>query len=333
MAVQKGVNLYIEELNAAGGIDGKKVEILWEDTRGEANDGVLAFSKLVENDGVVGIIGPVLTGVTRAVAEYATDENIPMITPSATAYDITTDRANVFRTCFLDPFQAVQIARYAKDEGITKVGVIYDNGTEYSKGLYEAFVQECANLGIEVVATESAAYGDVDFKSQLTNLKNAAPEAVFLPYYGAEAALMLTQSNDIGFETRFLGADGIADVVDAIGNKALLTNMTYSDHFSTQADSQKAKDFVAAFQAKYNEEPSVSFSATGYDAAVVLCDALSKAAPEFKYEDTIAAIKATDVEGVSGKITFDDHNDPIKSAFIMTFDENGNKLFVKMQNP
>ena len=333
LAVQKGVNLYIEELNAAGGIDGKKVEILWEDTRGEANDGVLAFSKLVENDGVVGIIGPVLTGVTRAVAEYATDENIPMITPSATAYDITTDRANVFRTCFLDPFQAVQIARYAKDEGITKVGVIYDNGTEYSKGLYEAFVQECANLGIEVVATESAAYGDVDFKSQLTNLKNTAPEAVFLPYYGAEAALMLTQANDIGFETRFLGADGIADVVDAIGNKALLTNMTYSDHFSTQADSQKAKDFVAAFQAKYNEEPSVSFSATGYDAAVVLCDALSKAAPEFKYEDTIAAIKATDVEGVSGKITFDDHNDPIKSAFIMTFDENGNKLFVKMQNP
>lgn len=331
LAVQKGVDLYISQLNAQGGIDGKKVEVIWEDDRGEANDGVLAFEKLVQNDGVVAIIGAVLTGVTKAVAEYAADIGIPMITASATAYDITTDRPSVFRTCFLDPFQAVQMARYTKDEGFTKVAVLYDNGNEYSKGLYDAFVAEAAALGLEMVASESAAYGDVDFKTQLTNVKNANPEVVFLPYYGAEASLILTQANEIGLNVKFLGADGISDIVDAIADKSLLTNMTYSDHFSTQADSQLAKDFVAAFKAAYNEEPSVSFSATAYDAALVLAEALKKGST--KYEDVTAAIRATDLEAVSGKITFDEHNDPIKSAFIMTFDAQGNKVFVKMQNP
>lgn len=331
LAVQKGVDLYINQLNEQGGIDGKKVEIIWEDDRGEANDGVLAFEKLVQNDGVVAIIGAVLTGVTKAVAEYAADIGIPMITASSTAYEITTDRPSVFRTCFLDPFQAVQMARYTKDEGYTKVAALYDNGNEYSKGLYEAFVAEAAELNLEMVASESAAYGDVDFKTQLTNVKNAGPEVVFLPYYGAEASLILTQAKDIGLEVKFLGADGIADIVDAIADKSLLTNMTYSDHFSTQADSQLAKDFVAAFQAVYNEEPTVSFSATGYDAALVLAEALKKGST--KHEDVAAAIRATNIEAVSGKITFDAHNDPIKSAFIMTFDDQGNKVFVKMQNP
>ncbi|NLD51918.1 MAG: ABC transporter substrate-binding protein [Clostridiales bacterium] len=330
-AVQKGVDLYIEQLNAAGGIDGKKVEVIWEDTTGDATIGLNAYNKLVENDGVTAIIGPVLTGVTKTVAEFAADIGLPMITPSATAYDITTGRPSVFRTCFLDPFQATQLARYAKDEGIAKVAILYDNGNEYSKGLYEAFVKECEVLGIEIVATESATYEDVDFKAQLTSIKNATPEAVFLPYYGAQAALILTQANEIGFATKFLGADGIADIVPAISNKALLTSITYSDHFSTQADSQMAKDFVAAYKAKYGEEPTVSFAATGYDAALVLTDAFKKGSLE--YADVTAAIKATDVEGVSGKITFNEHNDPIKSAFILTFNAEGNKVFIKMQNP
>ncbi len=331
LAVQKGVDLYISQLNAAGGVDGKKVEVIWEDDRGEANDGVNAFNKLVENDGVVAIIGAVITPVTLAVAEYAADIGIPMITASSTAYDVTTDRPSVFRTCFLDPFQAVQMARYAKDEGYTKVAALYDNGNDYSKGLFEAFKEEAAALGLEMVAEESAAGGDVDFKAQLTKVKDAAPEVVFLPYYGAEASLILTQSNEIGLDVHFLGADGISDIVDAIADKSLLTNMTYSDHFSTQADSQLAKDFVEAFKAAYNEEPTVSFSATGYDAALVLTEALKKGSTE--YDDVAAAIRATDIEAVSGKITFNEHNDPIKSAFIMTFDDQGNKVFVKMQNP
>lgn len=330
-AVKKGVDLYISQLNEAGGIDGKKVEVIWEDDRGDAADGVNAFNKLVDNDGVVAIIGAVLTRVTKSVAEYAADIGIPMITASSTAYDITTDRPSVFRTCFLDPFQAVVMARYSKDEGYSKIALMYDNGDDYSKGLYEAFIQEAAVQGLEIVATESATFTDVDFKTQLTNIKNANPEVVFLPYYGAQASLILTQADEIGLDVRFLGADGIADIVDNIANKALLASMTYSDHFSAQADSQMAKDFVENYKVAYNEEPTVSFSATGYDAALVLTEALKKGS--YEYADVAAAISATNIEAVSGKITFDEHNDPIKSAFIMTFDEQGNKVFVKMQNP
>ncbi len=332
IAVQKGVDLYIDQLNEAGGIDGKQVEVLWEDDQGDATAGVNAFNKLVDNDEVVAILGAVLTNVTMAVAANAADIGIPMITASSTAYDITTDRPSVFRTCFLDPFQAVIMARYAKEEGLNKLAVLYDNGNDYSTGLYESFVAEAAELGLEIVATESAAYEDVDFKAQLTNLKDSAPEAVFLPYYGAPAALILTQADEIGFETRFLGADGIANVVDSINNKALLPNMVYSDHYSEQADSEMSKDFVAAYEAKYNESPTISFAATGYDAALVLTEAIKQAGTT-DYQAVVAALKATDVEGVSGKMTFDDHNDPIKSAFILTFDAEGNKQFVKLQNP
>ncbi len=332
LAVKNGVDLYVEQLNAAGGIDGKQVEMIWEDTQADQTVGINAYNKLVDNDGVVAIIGPVLTGVTKAVAQFAADIGIPMITASATAYEITTGRPNVFRTCFLDPFQSQIIARYAKEEGLKKFGVIYDNGDEYSKGLYEAFEAECQLLGIELIKPESAAMSDVDFKAQLTNIKNGEPDAIFLPYYGATAALILAQANELGMQTKFFGADGIADIVASIGDKKLLTSMVYSDHFTTDADSEKAAAFVAEYQKKYGELPSISFSATGYDAAMVLCEAI-KAAGTTEYAAVVAALKATSVEAVSGKITFDDHNDPIKSAFFMTFDAEGNKVFIRQQDP
>ena len=330
-AVKKGVDLYISQLNAQGGIDGKKVEVIWEDDRGEATDGINAFNKLVDNDGVVAIIGAVLTRVTLPVAQYATDIGIPMITASSTAESVTLGNPSVFRTCFIDNFQAVIMARYTKEEGYSKVAIMYDNGDDYSKGLYDNFVAEAAVQGLDIVATESASFSDVDFRTQLTTIKNSNPDVVFLPFYGAQASLILTQAKELGLNVKFLGADGISDIVDAITDKSLLTNMTYSDHFSTQADSQLAKDFVAAFKAEYNEEPSVSFSATGYDAALVLAEALKKGST--KYEDVAAAIRETDIDAVSGKISFDENNNPIKSAFITTFDEQGNKVFVKVQNP
>ncbi|MEG2253432.1 MAG: ABC transporter substrate-binding protein, partial [Clostridia bacterium] len=150
--------------------------------------------------------------------------------------------------------------------------------------------------------------------------------------YGPEAALILTQAKEIGLDAKFLGADGISSIADSISDKSLLTGIWYSDHFSNSADSEKVKSFLSGYQAKYGELPSISFSATGYDAALVLCDAI-KTAGSTDAEAIIAAIKASNVEGVSGMITFDEHNDPIKSAFILTFDAQGNQLFVKQQNP
>ncbi len=333
IGVQNGVNLYIKQLNAAGGIDGKMVDVIWEDDQGDASMAVNAYNKLVNNDEVVAIIGSVLTGATEAVADYAADENIPTITASATAYYITTDRPNMFRTCFLDPFQSVCMANFCKDEfGATKLAVIYENGNEYSTGLKDAFAQQAQLNGQTIVAEEATAAGDVDFKAQLTKIKAAEPEVLFVPFYGPEAALILTQANELGLNVKFLGADGISSVVDSISDKSLLVNMYYSDHFSNSADSEKVKSFLEAYQAEYGEMPSISFSATAYDAAMVLTEAIKNAGTT-DYQAVIDAIKATNAEGVSGVITFDDHNDPIKSAFILNFDAEGNQVFVKQQNP
>lgn len=330
LAVKEGVDLYVKQVNQKGGILGKQVEVLWEDTEAQASKAILAYDKLSEE--VVGLIGGVLSGESKALAEVSAEDGMPQISPSATAYDVTTDRPNVFRTCFLDPFQGNAIAKYMADQGSKKVAVLYDNATEYSKGLYDAFKARSEELGVEIIAAESAAYGDKDYKTQLTTIMNASPEAVFLPYYGADAAMILAQANELGLNVKFYGADGISDIVDYVADKSLLANLVYTDHFSTDADSQMAKDFVAAFQAEYGKMPTISFSATGYDAAVVLLSAIEKAGSTEK-QAIVDAIKATDLTAVSGKITFDDHNDPIKSAFLLTFDAEGNKQYLTQVDP
>lgn len=333
LAVREGVDLYIKQINAAGGVLGQQVEILWEDTEAKADFAISAYNKLVEQDGVVAILGAVLSGETKAVAEVSAEDGIPQITPSATDYDVTTDRANVFRTCFLDPFQGNVIANYMAQQGIKKVAALYDNATPYSLGLFEAFKAKAEAEGVEIVAAESAAFGEKDYKTQLTTIQNAGPEAIFVPYYGADAAMILAQAKDIGLDVKFYGADGISDIVDLISDKSLLVNLVYPDHFAVESDNPLAKEFVEAYQAEYNKLPTISFAATGYDAALVLLSAIEKAGTTDK-EAVVAAIKATDLMAVSGRITFDDHNDPdSKSAFLLTFDAEGNKEFLAKVDP
>lgn len=332
LAAKEGVDLYIKQVNAAGGVLGKQVEIIWEDTQADSAFAVSAYNKLIDQDEVIAIIGGIITPETEALAQVTAEDGIPQITPSATAYYVTTDRPNVFRTCFLDPFQGNAIANYMAQQGIKSVAVLYDNATEYSKGLYEAFKAKSEEEGVEIVATEAAAYGDKDYKTQLTTIKGASPEAVFLPYYGADAAMILAQAKEIGLDVKFYGADGISDIVDLVTDKSLLTNLVYTDHFTTDADSEKAVAFVKDFEAEYGKLPTISFSATGYDAALVLLSAIEAAGSTDK-QAIVDAIKATDLVAVSGKITFDDHNDPIKSAFLLTFDAEGNKQYLTQVDP
>ncbi|HHT08554.1 MAG: ABC transporter substrate-binding protein [Christensenellales bacterium] len=331
LAVREGVDLYVKQINEKGGVLGKQVQILWEDTQGNASEAINAYLKLSDMD-VVGYIGAVLSGESKALAEVTAEDGVPQISPSATDYDVTTGRPNVFRTCFLDPFQAKAVAEYMAAEGIKKVAVLYDNATDYSNGLYEAFKAKSEELGVEIVAAEAAAYGDTDYKTQLTTIQNAKPEAVFLPYYGADAALILAQAKELGLDVNFYGADGIADIVDYVADKSVLTKVVYTDHFSTDAQSEIAVNFVKAFEAEYGKAPTISFSATGYDAAVVLLAAI-EAAGSTDAKAIVDAIKATNLTAVSGNITFDDHNDPIKSIFFQTFDGEGNKFFLKQVDP
>lgn len=330
-SVKNGADLYIDQLNAAGGINGTPVELIWEDHA--ANDTQaqkIYFDHL--DAGCVAILGDVLTAQCRVVAALAAEDGIPMVTSSGTAFDINEGKPNVFRTCFIDDFQGTVMANFAAEQGYQNVAILYGADSAYSIGLVSAFEEQAAVRGLNVVAKEAASFSDIDFKAQLTNIKAAAPDAVFLPFYGSEASLILTQAKEVGLETIYMGADGISDIVDKITDKSLLTSMTYADHFAFDSDDAAVVKFIEDYTNKYGEAPTVSFSATGYDAALVICEAI-KNANSMEYDAITEAIKNISVEGVSGVISFDENNNPIKSAFVMTFDAEGGKHFVSKVDP
>ena len=330
-AVKNGANLYVAQLNEAGGINGKKVELLWEDHEADDTQAQKVYFNYLDG-GCAAILGDVLTGQCRVVASLAMEDGIPMVTASGTAFDITQGKENVFRTCFIDDFQGTVMANFALEQGYKKVAILYGADSAYSVGLVAAFEAQAKINGLEIVVKEAANFTDIDFKAQLTNIKNKAPEAVFLPFYGAEASLILTQAQEIGLTTIYMGADGISDIVPQIADKSLLTQITYADHFAFDSDDAAVVKFIADYTALYGEEPTVSFSATGYDAALVICEAI-KAAGSSDFEAVTAALKNIEAVGVSGKITFDANNNPIKSAFVMTFDAEGGKHFVAKVDP
>ncbi|MDR1569977.1 MAG: ABC transporter substrate-binding protein [Oscillospiraceae bacterium] len=335
IAVQKGVDLYIEQLNAQGGIDGSPVEVIWYDEKGDEIEAMNAFNLLVDSDGVVGIIGDVTSRPTLAVAELVREVGIPMITASATAYDVTTDNPSIFRSCFLDPFQASTMANFAQQAlNAQKVAVIYDVSDDYSVGLAESFRAQAEANGQEVVAYESGTATDVDFSAQLTNIASKEPDALFVAYYYGPAALIVQQASkpEVGLDCYFLGADGIAGIENTISDTSLLEKkFFYSDHFASDSTDPMVVDFIKAYEAKYNEPMSMAFNATGYDAALLLCEAI-KAAGSTDFEAVSAALKSSSVQGVTSSYTFDDHNDPIKSAYIMTF-VGGKQAFETRQDP
>ncbi len=331
LAVQYGVDLYVEQLNAAGGINGKNVRVVYYDEEGDTTKAITGYNSLVDS-GVVAIIGDVTTGPCTAVVAESQNDNLPMITASATASSITynaetdTVYTNMFRSCFIDPFQGTTMANFAKEVlGAETVAVLYDNGDTYSTGVYEYFVAQCAEIGLEVVATESYASGSVDFSGQLTNIANADPDVLFLPVYYNDVALIAAAADAANLDAIMLGVDGWSSVLDAVTDPALVEGAYYCSGYSTEDTSELIQAFLADFAAKYGADqvPNM-FSAQGYDAAWILCDAIAAAEEAgaaygtAEYSDAIiAAMSATDGDYVTGHVSYDDHNDPQKTAAII----------------
>ena len=308
ISVEQGAQLYIDQINAelaASGSD-TRFELIFEDNGGDDTEAQNVYYRLTESKGAVAFLGDVLSSNCKVVAECANEDGIPMVTASSTSYEIT-------RICFLDPFQGVVMANYAKSKGYTKVAILYGNDDDYSIGLADSFEEQCKKNGMEVTAKESGSFSDMDFSAQLTKIASTNPEVVFLPFYGEQASMILSRAASIGMDVTFLGGDGISNIVDFMTDKKLLTKVVYCDHFDANSETEIVKKFKADFKAKYGTDVTLSFSATAYDAALVICQ-----------------IKTGTFDGVTSTITFDDHNDPIKSAFIMTFDESGNKTFIEL---
>ena len=330
-AVKNGARLYIDQANAAGGINGKQIEVVEYDDKGDATEAVTNFNRMLD-DGITAVIGAVLTGPTIALADETYNINMPQISASATAAGVTvidpTDpesevRTNVFRACFIDPFQGEKMAQYASEKlGATSAAVIFQTGSDYSEGVAEAFVAKCKELGITVTSEQGYAAGDVDFKAQLTAIAGEAPDVVFCPNYYQDDGLIVTQARQVGLEATFLGSDGWGGVADYASAEDLEGSVYCSGY---AAGTEEVAQFEADYEAAYGEKVPNMFAPLGYDAAMLMVNALTAAedagleagTDEYK-QAVIDAMAATDgVEGITGAYSFDEQNNPIKSAAIM----------------
>ena len=323
LAVQAGVDYAVDEINANGGVLGKQIEFVWRDDQGDPAYAVSMFNQLVGED-IVALVGAVTTAPTIAVFNEAAKTGIPAITASASAYEVTNAGNNVFRACFLDPYQAGIAAQFCKDYlGAETVAILYDNANDYTLGLYEAFTAKAAEIGLEVVAVEVGVAGQADYSAQIGKIADAEPDVIYAAEYAQELAVMLPQMFDAGLdETPLVGPDGFSGVDSQVGEDVgLLANCYYTSAFSLGASSDVAKAFIEGFKAKNGSDPTL-FNALGYDAMKIMAQAIENAGSTEK-EAIVAALDATDIEGATGHMTFDDHNDPIKSVFVISFDDEG----------
>lgn len=329
VAVQQGVDLYVKQLNEAGGILGMDVKVDWQDTKGDVTEAINAYNLHFSN-GVSAIIGPVITSTSLAVADYVGEDGIPMITASATNYDVTTpgNGYNIFRVCMLDPFQGEVMATLAKDSlACEKVAVLYDTSDDYSSGVAAAFYTKAEALGMEVVAYEACTAADIDFKAQLTNIAAKSPDAVLVPMYYGPVALIARQAREVGLKAPLLGVDGWDGVLTKVDDPSILEGYYFVNHYSPADTSEKVVNFLADYETAYGETPN-AFGALGYDAAAVLCGAIAAAGDSSDWDAINKALQATDYDGVTGQgLRFDNHGDPTKAGVINIIKDGKYELF------
>ena len=324
--------LAFEEINANGGILGKKVEFIVYDEKGDSTEAVTAYNRLVD-DGVVALIGDITSKPTLAVAEIAAQDNMPMITPTGTQYNITEAGPNVFRVCFTDPYQGVVLANFAQQKLNAKTAaILVNNSSDYSDGIAKSFAEEAGKLGITIVGKEGYADGDKDFKAQLTKIAPTNPDVLVVPEYYEQAALIATQAREVGIKSTFIGPDGWDGIAKALDKSAYaaIENSYFTNHYSTQDTSDKVQNFIKAYKAKYNEDPS-AFSALGYDAAYIVKASIEKAGSTDK-KAVVEAMKNINYDGVTGQLTFDAKNNPVKAVTIIKV-VNGNYTFDSVIQP
>ena len=321
-----GAELAVKEINENGGILGKKIEYIMLDTKGDSTEAVMAYNKLVDEK-VAGIIGEITSKPTLAVAEVAVQDNMPLITPTGTQVDITEAGPNVFRVCFTNPYQGKVLAITSKERlGADTVAVMLNNSSDYSDGITKAFIEESEKLGMKVMGVEGYSDGDKDFKPQLTKLAAMNPDVVLIPEYYEQAALIATQAREVGVKSIFVGSDGwdgIAKTLDKSSYSAI-ENSYFTNHFSMEDQSEKIQNFLKDYRETYKEDPS-AFSALGYDAIYMMKSAIEKAGTTDK-QKVVDALKGIEYDGITGYLTFDDHNNPVKAVTVLKI-ENGKYIF------
>jgi len=318
-----GIKMAADEINAAGGINGKQVELDVQDDRSDPSEAATIVTKFVTQDGVHAILGEVASSRSIAAAPIAQNAKIPMLTPSSTNPEVTKKGDYIFRSCFIDPVQGAAIAQFAaKTLGKKRAGIMVDRKNDYSTGLEKFISATFIKLGGEMVITQSYQAGDQDFNAQLTSIKGSSPDVIFVPGYYGDVALIAKQARDKGITVPFVGGDGWdATQLYAIGGKAL-NGSFFSNHYSPYDTDPQVEKFVKDYKARYGEIPD-ALAATAYDAARIMFDAIKRAnsLDGKAIRDALAATK--EFPGVTGKVTFNENRDAVKPIIMIEIKDGG----------
>jgi branched-chain amino acid transport system substrate-binding protein len=330
--VHRGTQLAIEELNAAGGLLGRPLELLSEDDQSKQGESATIVKKLISRDKVVAVLGELTSGRTLEAAPICQNARIPLISPGATAVEVTAKGNYIFRVCFIDPFQGTVMAQFARESlQLQRVAILSSVSSAQSVGLAKYFRERFTARGGTVVLEQKYAEGDKDFRAQLTAIKADGVDGVFVPGYYAEAALIAKQARGLGLTVPLLGVDGWeSSELIAIGGAAV-EGACFSTHYSPESRAPAVVAFNARYRQRWGED-SNALSALAYDAAMVLADALRRAGttdgPALR--DALAATR--DFPGATGAITFDAQRNPTKPAVVLTV-RNGRFTFLQDVHP
>ncbi|NUN06349.1 MAG: ABC transporter substrate-binding protein [Bdellovibrio sp.] len=325
LSTNKGVRLAFEEINAAGGVKGKKLGLITLDDQGKNEEAASAVTRLITQNKVVAILGGVASGRSKAAAPIAQSNSVPFVSPASTNPDVTKAGDYVFRVCFIDPFQGFVMAKFSSENlKHKKVAILRDVKNDYSVGLADVFSAEFKKRGGEIVADSSYQAGDIDFKAQLTQIRSKNPDGIYVPGYYTEVGLIAQQARQLGIKAPLMGGDGWdSDKLSEIGKEAINGNY-YSNHYTVESSDPAVTEFIKKFKAKYNETPD-ALAALGYDAARILAAAIERS-PDLSgkaIRDELA--KTKDFGGVTGKITLNENRDAVKSAVIIQVDGKNRK--------
>lgn len=317
ISTHKGIMMAVEEANSAGGIKGKKIRVVSYDDQGKADEAVTAVTKLITQDKATLVLGEVSSSRSIAAGSTAQQYSIPMVSPSSTNPKVTQVGDYIFRVCFIDPFQGSVMARFAANNlKLKKAAIFRDIKSDYSVGLANYFAEDFKKLGGEIVADVAYSAGDLDFKSQLTSIREKKPEALFIPGYYTEVGLIARQARELNFKGVILGGDGWdSEKLTEIGGDGIIGGY-FSNHYSPDDKNPVVQNFVAHFKSKYGEIPS-GLAAMGYDAAAVSIDAAKRAkdlSPK-AVRDALAATK--NFQGVTGIITINEERNAVKPAVVL----------------
>jgi branched-chain amino acid transport system substrate-binding protein len=326
LSTKEGIELAQEEANKAGGLLGKKIEVIVEDDRGKQEEAKTVVQKLIDKDKVVAVLGEVASTRSIAGGQVCQSKGIPMISPSSTNPQVTQIGDYIFRVCFLDDFQGEVMARFAANTLKAKrVAIFYDKGNDYSVGLSKFFRQAFEKLGGQIVQEEAYISTDSDFSAQLTNIAAKKPDAIYVPGYYTQVGQIAQQGRRLGITVPLLGGDGWdSPTLVEIGKEAI-NGSYFSNHYTIEDPDPRIQKFVTDYKARFNKVPD-ALAALAYDAAHILFDSIKKAGSTEPKAIRDAIAQTKDYKGVTGNITISPTRDAIKSAVIVTVEDGKYKL-------